>query len=263
MQKDSPSLWFSISADRRYEGIEECFVQVDQEAWAKSLLENYDVVKKEFTDYLEANGMVPYFHQSMVNRKDTWKTLGLKFWNIELYKYRSHFPLTYRWLKQHPDVIALSYSKLEPFSRILPHAGDTNGIYRVHLGIDVPEGLPRCGFRVKDEKRSWGEREFLGFLDAFEHEAWNETEKSRVIMMIDVIRPEFRKKQSYICKQVIASLALQKLAAMLLLHNHKPEAKPMAVPLWFRRFMALGMLGAVYILLPARNAAAFVKSKFS
>ncbi|WP_256009602.1 aspartyl/asparaginyl beta-hydroxylase domain-containing protein [Desertivirga xinjiangensis] len=254
-------LWFSVTAKDAYAGNEESFAEVEGESWAQSLLANYEPIKKEFSDYLAAHGMVPYFHQSMVNKKDTWKTLGLKFWNIIVYKHRSSFPFTYKWLSQNPEVIALSYSKLEPFSRILPHVGDTNGIYRVHLGVDIPEGLPRCGFRVKDVKRPWEEKKFLAFLDAFEHEAWNETEKSRVIMMIDVIRPEFRKKQSYICKQVIASLALQKLAAMLLIHNHKPEAKPVAVPLWFRRMMAYAMLAALSVILPVRNIVARMIAK--
>lgn len=247
-----PELWFGVTAKSAYQGPEDSFLNADEESWAKSLLENYEPIKKEFYDYLAVNGMVPYFHQSIINKKDIWKTLGLKFWNIVVHKHQASFPLTYQWLKQNPEVIAFSYSKLEPFGRILPHSGDTNGVYRVHVGIDIPEGLPRCGFRVNDVKRPWQEKKLLTFIDAYEHEAWNETEKSRIIMLIDVIRPEFRKKQSYICKKVIASLILYKLVAVFPVFNHKPEA----IPLWLKKVLMFGILMAVYLAIPARNIVA-------
>ena len=248
-------LWFSItSKDSIYKGKEDQYVDVEHEPWAQGLRQVYPAIKEELLRYLEGNDMVPYFHQGMVNKKDRWKTIGLKFWNIEMERYKKHFPVAYRWLEQNREVVSMSFSLLEPFSRILPHSGDTNGIYRVHLGMWVPEGLPRCGFRVREEKRGWKEKEFLAFIDAFEHEAWNETEKSRCMMMLDVIRPEFRKRQGYICRQVIAALALQKMAALLLIHNHKPNARPLNIPLWFRKVMAYCMLVPVSIVLPVRRA---------
>jgi ornithine lipid ester-linked acyl 2-hydroxylase len=248
------TLWFSItSAENCYKGNEENFVQVGNEPWAVSLLEVYEDIKNELSQFLQKNEMVPYFHQGMVNKRDTWKTIGLKFWNVEIEKYKKHFPLAHQWLNQNKEVVSVSFSLLEPHSRILPHSGDTNAIYRVHLGIDIPEGLPRCGFRVKEQWHPWKEREFLAFLDAFEHEAVNDTEKSRCIIMLDVIRPEFKHRQRYICRQVLAALALQKLAASLNIHNHKPNAKPVKIPLWFRKTMAYCMLIPVTLILPLRS----------
>lgn len=247
-------LWFSVTSKyNSYNGSEDKFLDVKGEPWAKNLLEVYDEVKAELLRYLDKNEMVPYFHQGMVNKRDTWKTIGLKFWNIEIPKFKKHFPVASKWLKENREVVSMSFSLLEPHSRILPHSGDTNGIYRVHLGIDIPEGLPRCGFRVKEEKRPWKEKEFLAFIDAFEHEAWNETEKSRCIIMLDVIRPEFKKRQNFICNQVVAALALQKLAAIFYIHNHKPNAKPVSMPLWFRKVMAKTMLVVVSGVLPLRR----------
>jgi aspartyl/asparaginyl beta-hydroxylase (cupin superfamily) len=244
-------VWFSItSKDHVYQGTESEFVEVCHEDWAQSLLHHYDEIKAELNNYLCTHQMVPYFHQSMVSKKDKWKTIGLKFWEIEMPKHMVHFPKTKNWLKQHRNVVSCSFSQLDANSRILPHAGDTNGIYRVHLGFEVPEGLPRCGFRVRDQRRSWKEKELFGFLDAYNHEAWNESERTRIIMLIDVIRPEFIRKRSYICNQVIAALALQKLAAALLLNFHKPNGKQKPIPYWLRILMAKSMLAGVYAISP-------------
>lgn len=245
-------LWFSINSIKDgYDGTENEFVNLQEEDWAQDLLTHYDAIKKELDAFLSHEQMVPYFHQAMVNRKDTWKTLGFKFWNLEIKKYKNQFPTVYQWLHQHPSVVSCSFSQLEPKSKILPHSGDTNGIYRVHLGFQIPEGLPRCGFRVKKEHRNWSEKEFLGFVDAFEHEAWNDTEATRIIMLLDVIRPEFQHRKKLICNQVIAALVLQKAAAILKISNHEPNGKQRPMPVWLRRVMAKGMLCGVYIAMPA------------
>jgi ornithine lipid ester-linked acyl 2-hydroxylase len=247
-------LWFSVtSPDHVYNGREQEFIDVHNEQWAKDLLESYDDIKTELNRFLTDNQMVPYFHQGMMDKKDTWKTIGLKFWDMEIRKHEKHFPSIFKWLDAHPEVVGCSFSKLEANSRILPHSGDTNGIYRVHLGFDIPEGLPRCGFRVRGTMRAWNERSFLGFIDAYNHEAWNDTEKSRTIMLIDVIRPEFRSKKSLICKQVIAALALQKTGAMLKLANHKPQKNPKPIPLWQRKLLAKVALVGIYVSLPVYN----------
>jgi aspartyl/asparaginyl beta-hydroxylase (cupin superfamily) len=244
-------LWFSITSPTHiYNGTEDEFVDIDNEPWAKELLQCYTDIEQELHDFVSRNEMTPYFHQGMINKKDTWKTIGLKFWDIEMRNYQKEFPTIFKWLDKHPEVVGCSFSKLEAESRILPHSGDTNGIYRVHLGFDIPEGLPRCGFRVRDELRPWQAGKFLAFIDAYNHEAWNETEKSRTIMLIDVIRPEFRNRKSFICKQVIAALALQKIGAILKISNHQPENKPKPMPFWVRKLLAKTALVGVYALLP-------------
>ena len=45
---------------------------------------------------------------------------------------------------------------VEPGANINPHQGDTDAIYRCHLGLSVPGGLD-CGFQVGAEIRGWKE----------------------------------------------------------------------------------------------------------
>jgi aspartyl/asparaginyl beta-hydroxylase (cupin superfamily) len=56
-----------------------------------------------------------------------------------------------------------------------------------HLPLVVPSG---CGFRVGGETREWREGELLIFDDTVEHEAWNEGQSDRIILIFDIWRPE-------------------------------------------------------------------------
>ena len=79
------------------------------------------------------------------------------------------------------------FSILKPRTRIPPHTGVTNTRTIVHLPLIVPPG---CGFRVGGETRQWHEGELLVFDDTVEHEAWNDSDRDRIILIFDVWRPE-------------------------------------------------------------------------
>jgi aspartyl/asparaginyl beta-hydroxylase (cupin superfamily) len=50
----------------------------------------------------------------------------------------------------------------------------------------VPEG---CGFRVGGETREWRPGQAWAFDDTIEHEAWNDSDKPRAILILDVWNP--------------------------------------------------------------------------
>ena len=45
-------------------------------------------------------------------------------------------------------------------------------------------------FRVGGDTRKWHEGELLVFDDTVEHEAWNDSDRDRIILIFDVWRPE-------------------------------------------------------------------------
>src|SRR6185369_8232046 len=77
---------------------------------------------------------------------------------------------------------AVFFSILKAGKRIPPHTGVTNIRSIVHLGLVVPPG---CGFRVGNEVRQWREGEAFAFDDTIEHEAWNESEQDRAVLILD------------------------------------------------------------------------------
>ena len=78
------------------------------------------------------------------------------------------------------------FSILKPRTRIPPHTGVANTRLVVHLPLMVPEG---CGFRVGGETRTWREGEAWVFDDTIEHEAWNDSDQRRTILICDVWNP--------------------------------------------------------------------------
>jgi aspartate beta-hydroxylase len=78
------------------------------------------------------------------------------------------------------------FSLLEPKTRIPPHVGTTNTRLTVHLPLIVP---PHCGFRVGTQTREWQPGKLLIFDDTIEHEAWNDSDEERVILIFDIWNP--------------------------------------------------------------------------
>jgi aspartyl/asparaginyl beta-hydroxylase (cupin superfamily) len=90
-----------------------------------------------------------------------------------------------------PDIPLISpslyFSVLEPGSRIEPHIGITNARIVAHFPLIVPEN---CGFRVGGELRRWEPGKALIFDDMTSHEAWNDSDRIRVVLIADLWRPE-------------------------------------------------------------------------
>ncbi len=84
------------------------------------------------------------------------------------------------------------FSVLEPGTHILPHCGPSNYRLRLHLGLVVPEG---CRIRVGDQTRTWEEGKVLVLDDSFEHEVWNDGDKQRIVLIVDIWHPDFSEKE--------------------------------------------------------------------
>jgi aspartyl/asparaginyl beta-hydroxylase (cupin superfamily) len=81
---------------------------------------------------------------------------------------------------------SVMFSILQPRTRIPPHTGFSNVRSTVHLPLVVPEG---CGFRVGGETREWRPGHAWAFDDTIEHEAWNDSDRPRAILILDVWNP--------------------------------------------------------------------------
>jgi aspartyl/asparaginyl beta-hydroxylase (cupin superfamily) len=207
----SSSLWFSLYTSKEYVSEEEPYANVDNIAGIQNLERNYRVVLNELEEYLSANNLQSHFNTVMVERSKTWKVQGLRVWGLENYKKQKHFTKTMTLLNAIPSVTLISFNILEPQSKIKPHFGDTNAIMRCHLGLKIPAAAPTCALKVKGEINSWQEGKIIGFIDAYPHEAWNSSEETRIILLFDILKPEFIKHKSKICATIRASLFLQKL----------------------------------------------------
>jgi len=89
------------------------------------------------------------------------------------------------------------FSLLRPGARIPPHSGLVNTRLICHLPLIVP---PDCAFRVGNDIRVPVEGKAWAFDDTIEHEAWNRSNRTRVILLFEIWRPELSEEErSLVC----------------------------------------------------------------
>jgi aspartate beta-hydroxylase len=95
------------------------------------------------------------------------------------------------------------FSVLRPGAHILPHRGVTNTRSVLHLGLRVPPG---CALRlVGVGEVGWEEGRCFAFDDTYEHEAWNRSDQTRVVLLGDIWNPHLRAPE---CEALAGMIAL-------------------------------------------------------
>lgn len=218
--------WLSDS-DKPYSHAEAGLYEPDPEKfpWVPYVESHWETIRDELLSVLAADQdyLDPYPDLTKTNRKDVWRTTGLIYWTMKSDKNIARFPKTWAIMRKIPNLTACSLNKLEAHSTIKPHIGDTNAMFRCHMGLVVPGQLPRVGFRVGKETTCWGEGKILIFNDAYEHTAWNNTDQDRYIISFDVMRPEFARKDHWTAAQVLGKIFVE------VIYQHKA---------WLRRWFS-------------------------
>jgi aspartyl/asparaginyl beta-hydroxylase (cupin superfamily)/Tfp pilus assembly protein PilF len=96
------------------------------------------------------------------------------------------------------------FSILDARTHIPPHTGVTNTRLTVHLPLIVPSG---CRFRVGGETREWEAGTAWVFDDTIEHEAWNDSDAPRAILIFDVWNPELTEIERDLVRETMITLA--------------------------------------------------------
>jgi aspartate beta-hydroxylase len=96
------------------------------------------------------------------------------------------------------------FSMLDAHTHIPAHSGVTNSRLTVHLPLIVP---PNCRFRVGGEIREWRLGSAWVFDDTIEHEAWNDSDAARAILICDVWHPELTALERDLVREMMTALA--------------------------------------------------------
>ncbi len=215
-----PEPWLNFLNRNRECGTKDLFYDPAQLEWAAGIEEQWQTLRTDILQFLENNA---HELKSFYTNQQKWKSFGLYAWGMSLSEERcKKCKKTIDILRQVPGIVTIMVGVMEPFSEINGHKGDTDAIYRCHLPLIVPGALPDIGFQVEEEKRSWVEGKFLVFNDAKFHQAWNHTAERRIVLIIDVIKPEYQSRTIEICSKVLSSLALQKISQTLPLIQRLP-----------------------------------------
>ena len=145
-----------------------------------------------FEPYISYPGDVPQNQFAELNNSPRWNAFHLYKMGERIEANAAKCPKTMALLDGAPQPAqagrtpAAMFSLLKPKTRIPPHNGVSNVRLVTHLPLIIPE---QCGFRVGNETREWIPGKAWVFDDTIEHEAWNNSEKLRVVFIFDVWHP--------------------------------------------------------------------------
>lgn len=97
------------------------------------------------------------------------------------------------------------FSLLTAGTHILPHRGMTNIRAVLHLPLEVPDS---CALRLTDVgELAWQKGRAFVLDDSYEHEAWNHSDRRRVVMLADVWNPWLTMEERDAMMKVFVALA--------------------------------------------------------
>jgi len=171
--------------------------------WMPALEAQTDVIGDELTaqlkiywdrfhPYIQYPAGAPVNQWEALNHSPDWTSLHLWRDGTKNAENCALFPRTTAILEGLPMADQPGYaptamfSVLQPRTTIPPHSGSANTRLIAHLPLIVPEG---CRFRVGNDVRPWIMGESFVFDDTIEHEAWNDSDSLRAVLIFDVWNP--------------------------------------------------------------------------
>jgi aspartate beta-hydroxylase len=170
--------------------------------WLDAFEESTDEVRDEFLAILKTEeGFPPYISYppglplnqwAELNNSPRWSAFRLFDNGRRIDANAARCPVTMRLLEGAPQpdqpgrTPSAMFSLLKPRTRIPPHTGVSNVRLVTHLPLVIPGD---CGFRVGNETRPWIPGKAWVFDDTLEHEAWNDSDKLRVVLIFDIWHP--------------------------------------------------------------------------
>lgn len=171
--------WLSIMEDATEDIAAEALAALEQH-WA------------EFSPYVAFPPGTPIDNWAPLNHSRDWSVYPLWHDGAALPQHQAACPKTTAALARLPmcDVPEYApgafFSVLQPHTHLPPHTGTTNTRSIVHLPLVIPEG---CRFRVGAQTRLWEKGRAWVFDDTIEHEAWNDSNQVRIILIFDIWNP--------------------------------------------------------------------------
>lgn len=154
------------------------------------LTENWTIFRKEvlnsYENYTSIKG--DQFFEDIVKTDKEWTKLYIKWHSTIDPIAKKLCPETCKIIDSLPDIKIAMFSVLTPHAKILPHRGLYKGCLRYHLGLATPNS-EKCYISIGGEKYHWKDGEGILFDDTYKHWVENNTDKVRIILFCDIVRP--------------------------------------------------------------------------
>lgn len=148
--------------------------------------------ESEFVPYIQYRADAPVAQWAELNHSLRWSVYHLWKDGKPVPEHIARCPETARVLQatpqpvQHGRTPVALFSVLKPRTRIPPHVGASNARLICHLALIVP---PNCRYRVGNSRREWVPGKAWVFDDTIEHEAINDSDQPRVVLIWDTWHP--------------------------------------------------------------------------
>ena len=162
----------------------------------------------ELVPYSQYPDHVPLAQWKELNNNPDWTAIHLLQNGERVEANAKHCPKTLELLSKlpQPDISGASpnamFSLLAPHTHIPPHTGVANVRLVSHLPLIVP---PNCGFRVGGTTIEWQVGQAIVFDDTIEHEAWNDSDELRVVLIFDLWAPSLDSAERTGAAKIISS----------------------------------------------------------
>ena len=157
---------------------------------AVHIRDNYQVFKNEikniYRDFKTIKNDM-YFDDLTKNEWE-WSRLYLKWFDHNDPIGQKLCPKSFYIINQLKNVKIAMFSVLKPGAKILPHHGPYRGCMRLHMGLITPNS-DECFINLDGKNYSWKDGEVILLDDSYLHYVENNTDKYRVILFCDIIRP--------------------------------------------------------------------------
>lgn len=160
------------------------FFDPAQFAWTGVLEENWQVIRAELPNFQDISPA-----QAALTTDDQWKTYFFLAYGNEVTSNCRRCPRTTRVLGRIPGLTTAFFSVLGPGKHLPEHRGPYNGVLRCHLALVLPGPAAACGILVGGETARWREGKCLVFDGSYPHRAWNDSDRDRVVLFMDIARP--------------------------------------------------------------------------
>lgn len=195
------------------------FFEREDFPWLAPIEAETDAIRAEFLDILAADqGFEPYVNYGEgtpldewagLNKSPSWSAYHLKTNGAVVADHAAACPMTMAAIANAPQPSlpgrspAAFFSLLKPRTHIPPHVGVTNVRLVVHIPLIVP---PACSFRCGNAWREWEVGKALIFDDTIEHEAKNDSDQLRVVLIFDIWRPELTETEKRLLGEIMAGM---------------------------------------------------------
>lgn len=152
--------------------------------------DNWEVIREEALALYE-NGHIAVkddLPASSFYKDGRWTSFYLKLYDHDIPSAQQLAPQTMQLIEQVPGMNIALFACLNPGKKINNHHDPFSYTLRYSLGLSTPNS-DECGLVVNGDDYKWKDGDSIIFDETYLHNAYNNTDTPRIILMTDIDRP--------------------------------------------------------------------------